>query len=309
MTSPLNTLFLFLSLATFCFLSSHAVISFPKFPPPHLIQSAAEYTIQDLFHLEVWPREKAEWSQCLLGNCTRDHVTNIFLVDLIGGMDDPCFLAKNLDNRCFDQERAGDILSIWDGESVGNSEGDTLDFNIPALLDFLYNADNCGAKLSSALEEFECFLTKQYNLDTFEPVLIRVVEHSDPSSLSTSCNPTSCGPAGKIRTVVNIVVPDLCGSDCVGEPLNVLPIGEKQLDWLLYRNELLAARERIQELKAKVMSEKVENNACAETLRLGGEPCELPYEHLVEVHQDLVEECLADWEEVLALDSVFPSSA
>merc|ERR1711915_993834 len=109
MTSPLNTLFLFLSLATFCFLSSHAVISFPKFPPPHLIQSAAEYTIQDLFHLEVWPREKAEWSQCLLGNCTQDHVTNIFLVDLIGGMDDPCFLAKNLDNRCFDQERAGDI--------------------------------------------------------------------------------------------------------------------------------------------------------------------------------------------------------
>lgn len=56
------------------------------------------FSLSGVLMLELVPSYSYSPTDCVLGNCTTDRVTNIFLTDVVQGAG-PCFVAENLGNR------------------------------------------------------------------------------------------------------------------------------------------------------------------------------------------------------------------
>src|SRR5690242_7426461 len=60
--------------------------------------SSHTYSLSGLLYLQLIPASEYSDGDCVLGNCTTDRVTNIFLTDIVDG-GGPCFMAENLNSR------------------------------------------------------------------------------------------------------------------------------------------------------------------------------------------------------------------
>jgi len=264
-----------------------------------IVAAPVRYSLGNLITIELRPETSYNPSDCVLGNCTSDSVTNIFFGDLVQGAG-PCFIADNLYQRELD-----DLIQILDDEGK-----DTLDFSVAALFDHIFNDEDCDKTLSLLFNDLGCSIESEYNIEDFQPILIRIVEagkgadFTDNAALDTGCVP----PAGECkdktrRIVLNFIIPSFCGSTCVfrqtcftGLPE---PVG-KNLDWLLYRYELQQARAQIHSLVAKLRTTEYDVDAVVDspTPSLGVYDAET---------RNFQYNCLPDWEETLLDDLQLPS--
>jgi len=67
------------------------------------------FSLSGVLMLELVPSYSYSPTDCVLGNCTADRVTNIFLTDVVDGAG-PCFVAENLGNRALG---TGDSFSYF----------------------------------------------------------------------------------------------------------------------------------------------------------------------------------------------------
>jgi len=260
------------------------------------------YALSNLILLELVPARSYGPGDCILGNCSTDSVTNIFLVDLVDG-GGPCFLADNLNTRNF---QVNDILDVVDSGSE-----DTLDLNIPALFDLIFNNPDCTTTLSNYFDDLGCLIASEYDTRDFRQIIVRIVEAGDDETgtrqLDTGCIPPrgTCLDA-RPRTIVNIIIDSFCGSECAQETTNRCYFGipapaDRNLDWLIYRYEAQNAKARIKGLLSLLNSTRtdlvaVKNLTIPAAVRGQG----------IEDIRDFLYSCLPSWEEAYLTNASLP---